>query len=526
MEIARLIHHPYTRPALLYAAWLGMFFLLFFRSWVSEDAYITLRVVDNFVHGYGLRWNITERVQVYTHPLWLLLHLPFAMLWSNFYHLNMALSLFCASFAVAIVLLTFRKSASVTLACFMLPLFLSKCFVEYAGSGLETALSYLLFAILGYVLTHWREQRYFMLALSFCSALLLLNRLDHLLMIAPLFAYLSWRDPNRFFSPKNLSSMALGMLPLLSWFTFSLWYYGFLFPNTKYAKLDTGLPLSDYIYQGLQYGFIWLTQDTLSALLLLTTLVLAWRRGDAFQKALAVGILINVCYVVAIGGDYMMGRFFAFIFFVACWLFFSLMPTRIRPDILFAIFACIVTAAAASHIVRDIRDMCSACIPIKGRVLDASRTFGGNALFSQYWPPVMRSEGQYKFARDGKEAAKESPPPIKSLRYIGMFGFYAGPNVVLVDELALADPLLARLPARKGRAFYVGHYYRRVPHGYIDAVKTGDLSGMNPHLAQYYDKIRLITQGDLNSKERLLTILRFNLGEYEHIKFAYLKKPR
>ena len=42
-------------------------------GWVAEDAYITLRTVDNFVHGDGLRWNVAERVQAYTHPLWTLL---------------------------------------------------------------------------------------------------------------------------------------------------------------------------------------------------------------------------------------------------------------------------------------------------------------------------------------------------------------------------------------------------------------------------------------------------------------------
>jgi hypothetical protein len=44
---------------------------------VGDDAYFTFRTIDNFVHGYGLRWNIAERVQAYTHPLWLLLLTPF-----------------------------------------------------------------------------------------------------------------------------------------------------------------------------------------------------------------------------------------------------------------------------------------------------------------------------------------------------------------------------------------------------------------------------------------------------------------
>ena len=43
------------------------------NSWIAEDAYITLRTVGNFLHGFGLRWNIAERVQSYTHPLWFFL---------------------------------------------------------------------------------------------------------------------------------------------------------------------------------------------------------------------------------------------------------------------------------------------------------------------------------------------------------------------------------------------------------------------------------------------------------------------
>ena len=45
--------------------------LLVQTSWVEEDAFITLRTSDNFIHGYGLRWNIDERVQTFTNPLWM-----------------------------------------------------------------------------------------------------------------------------------------------------------------------------------------------------------------------------------------------------------------------------------------------------------------------------------------------------------------------------------------------------------------------------------------------------------------------
>ena len=42
-------------------------------AWISDDAFITLRTIDNMLEGYGPRWNVIERVQTYTHPLWMLL---------------------------------------------------------------------------------------------------------------------------------------------------------------------------------------------------------------------------------------------------------------------------------------------------------------------------------------------------------------------------------------------------------------------------------------------------------------------
>ena len=47
--------------------------VLFHTAWLCDDAFILFRTADNFVHGQGLTWNVEERVQAYTHPLWLLL---------------------------------------------------------------------------------------------------------------------------------------------------------------------------------------------------------------------------------------------------------------------------------------------------------------------------------------------------------------------------------------------------------------------------------------------------------------------
>ena len=43
-------------------------------AWMCDDAYISFRSADNLIHGFGLTWNIDERVQVFTNPLWTLLN--------------------------------------------------------------------------------------------------------------------------------------------------------------------------------------------------------------------------------------------------------------------------------------------------------------------------------------------------------------------------------------------------------------------------------------------------------------------
>ena len=43
------------------------------NRWVCDDAFITFRYVQNLLGGNGLVYNVGERVEGYTHFLWLLL---------------------------------------------------------------------------------------------------------------------------------------------------------------------------------------------------------------------------------------------------------------------------------------------------------------------------------------------------------------------------------------------------------------------------------------------------------------------
>src|SRR5262245_57547519 len=65
-------------------------------AWVTEDAYITFRSIEQLFAGNGPRWNPHERVQVFTHPLWFILLSFWRVVSSNLYIGAIVLSLVCS----------------------------------------------------------------------------------------------------------------------------------------------------------------------------------------------------------------------------------------------------------------------------------------------------------------------------------------------------------------------------------------------------------------------------------------------
>jgi arabinofuranosyltransferase len=312
------------------------------NGWVSDDAYITFRFLENFYAGNGLRWNVYERVQAYTHPLWMLLHIPLYGVWDNIFLVTITISILCTIGAIVLVLRTFERPASVTLLCFLLPLGLSKIFVDFSTSGLENALSHLLFASFGYLLIRQRKHPYFWFYCSLNVALAMLNRLDVVILYLPPLLYITLPHLRRL----PWKQVMLGALPLISWFAFSLFYYGFLFPNTKYAKLNTGIASFEYMKQGVLYFFELFSSDAFSYMILCVTLartidtskdvIVAWCRKKAAPTehgphthlflCIGLGTLAYMVYVTIVGGDFMSGRFLVLPYFVTVWLIYATIP--------------------------------------------------------------------------------------------------------------------------------------------------------------------------------------------------------
>jgi arabinofuranosyltransferase len=488
----------------LVVALLGFGALVLWAAWVADDAFITVRVADNALRGFGLRWNIMERVQAYTHPLWLGIvlasyALTHEVLWT--------ISLVSTTITVVAVALLAHRVLRIGVGraiVFVLLLTCSKSVLSYGTSGLENPLSLLLLA--GLVLSPSGRPRTAVLL----AALLALCREDLLLIAAPIVLAhlrpLAW--------PARLRVLALGGLPLYGWEIFSLIYYGALVPNTALAKLGSGIAHGVLLRQGLRYWASLAVWDPVGAMLL--TCGVGAGLIDSRRRGLALGLVAYGLYLLWIGGDFMCGRFFAIPIVLATLMFCEAeWPARVRLWIaLFPLFLLAAPDRTPLHWLRGAELPWFSDGIIDERVFYVAHT----GLFH---PLRARDLRWHLYARHGREIAHRG---VAVESAIGMFGYYAGPTVHIIDDMALADPLLARLPMTDPSQFRPGHFRRALPEGYEATVYQGVNEITDPDLARYWDSIELITRGPIWSRARWRAIAASLDGELAPLRAAYLAR--
>lgn len=478
-------------------------------AWVCDDAYITFRTVDNFIHGYGLTWNVDERVQSYTHPLWMLLLSLFDFCLRNVYLSSIILSLICSLAALYLLVRYLARSPWTAILC-LVALAASKTFVDYATSGLEDALTFLLLALFALVYLRCSTHPRATLWLGLLAGLLTLNRMDTVLLVAPALLSVFIQQPHKL---RTLRHVAVGFLPFLLWEVFALWYYGFPFPNTAYAKLNTGIPEILLLVHGFAYvivSTIWF--DPMIGVLLLAGLLMPFFLKQQRLVPLALGMLLYVSYTVFIGGDFMAGRFLAAPLFVAV-IFLSQAPMPApRVVWLVAMSICLLIGAFTLYS-RWWWTFTPPNPPTQFSVYD-QRAFYGEA--TSIWHMGLTNEVPRFFtARDGTQARTQGQR-VTEYGSIGFYGFAAGPGVHVVDLYALSDPLLARLPALPDWGL-IGHFERQVPQGYLDTLRQGHNVIIDPAIARYYVQLTLVTRGNLFSWNRLVAIWKLNTGAYNSL---------
>ena len=497
---------------------LVVFVIILVRSaWIFDDAYITLRTVDNLYHGYGLTWNIGERVQTFTHPLWLLVLAITYFLSENSYFLLITLSIVITS--TTVILLLYKLASSTPHAIIgILMLLTSKAFIDFSTSGLENPLSHLIFTVFIIVFLYKSNSNYCLLFLMLTASLGMLNRMDLALLFIPALLYGIQKRHTR----QDILFAILGMTPIIFWEIFSLLYYGFLFPNTAYAKLNTGIPVSSLANQGVLYLLNSISRDPATIGFIFTSVLISVIERDSRRMILASSFILYVLYIIRIGGDYMTGRFLSVIVCGAVALITSSKLFSHKQSFNMALIALALLNLATPkppllYNAGDSRDETGPMGIYNGVEDGRFSNYQQTGLLTLTITEAMPRMG---WAYEGREA-REKGYKVVDRGAIGAFGYYAGPDVHIVDWYGIGDPLLARLHVDDPNNWWIGHFYRSIPEGYLETLENGSIAIRDPNLATYYEKLTIVTQGKLFDANRLVEIWRFNTGYYQPLLDAY-----
>jgi arabinofuranosyltransferase len=491
----------------------ALFTLVVFRNaWLNDDAYITFRTVDNFIRGDGLTWNPAERVQAYTHPLWMFaLSLAYLFTHEAFFT-SLALSMALSLAAVLLIGLRIAPSTPAALAGIAI-LIGSKAYVDYSTSGLENPLTHLLVALFLLVYLRWPDKPRHLFVLAGIAALVMLTRTDLIVLLLPALVYAALR-PRRW---SAVVAVVAGFIPFALWEAFSLFYYGFLFPNTAYAKLNTGISQRELVEQGLYYLLNSIRIDPLTLMVIAAGVAAPLVARNWRQAAVSAGMLLYLAYVVRIGGDFMSGRFLtAPLLCAAIVLVCQRWPA---PAYLLAAGVATAVSLASPYPPLFSGESFSLNRPYQ-EIKDEHGVADERGIYYQATGllKILRDPASFDhvYIQEGRQLAAEGPT-VTVQSSIGFIGYFAGRDAHIVDMFALADPLLARLPASENKDWRIGHFKRVIPYGYVRTLTSGENEIDDKRLARYYDKLALVTRGDLFDLNRLVEIWNFNTGKYDHL---------
>ena len=501
-------------------------YTILIMAWVGDDIQITFRQVWNFITGYGITYNFSERVQAFTHPLWFFFLSSIVFVTRELFNTTIFVCIVLSMLSV-LLLIKMEYDNKKCIKSVFSPIYLllfSWAFCDYTTSGLENSLSYFLVGLLLYMFnsTVWRKNiNYIFILLS----LLVLNRLDYVVLFSPLAIILLFEIKTL----RNfLSSVYIGVIIIFIWFLFATFYFGSPFPNTFYAKLNNNYSTIDVIKNGFDY-FIALKVDLSTVLIIISSFIISSLSKNRILIALSIGQILYLSYILWSGGDFMQGRFFSILVFLSIGqmilalskisvgevtynlMLFGLLflaaliglfsqhhvfsgPT-IRPPVLYPFLSDPNYVAKAGY---------NSAWDERGGFY---RTSGLLSARRKAWPAVM---GQ----RNGL--------PTKYETICGLIGISAltDTSTYYIDVCGLTDPFLSRIPPMKTPFVLAGHLYRKTPTEYGEYV-IGNIDQIpDTNLNELLSDVTITTKGDLFSLARLGAIWRLNTGHFSNIDFS------
>ena len=292
------------------------------RRWMSDDGYINLRVVWNVLHGHGPVFNIGERVEAGTSPLWILvLVVARILLWwvdPGWVAVLTGIALTLVGVALAIVgarswWRSLGREATLPLGAVALvalpPMW------DFASSGLETGLTFAwlggCWAALAGRLRHETPPR---VCDPFWLPVLVglgpLVRPD-LALVSLVFA-VALVATSAVDRRGALRALAVGAAAPVAYQLFRMGYYGLLVPNTALAKE------ADQALWGRGWTYLRLYLESTGVVLFLLALAVAFavaligakpgRRHVIVAAAPVAAAAVHLLYIVRVGGDFMFAR--------------------------------------------------------------------------------------------------------------------------------------------------------------------------------------------------------------------------
>ncbi|MSO49982.1 MAG: hypothetical protein EXQ49_08795 [Acidobacteria bacterium] len=327
-----------------------------------------------------------------------------------------------------------------------------------------------------------------------------------MLLVLPVALWASWQvRPRR----KAALAVVAGLVPAALWTLFSLVYYGFAFPNTAYAKLAADIHVNERLWQGLIYLLDSINRDPVTLTAIGVALIVATIERSKEAWFSAAGIVLTLVYVVWIGGDFMSGRFLAAPVLMAVWMLVRMQ--RLTQAEWWPVLAVLAVAAIASP-----------QLPVRSdRTFDSSGTHSGivdeRGVYFQTWSLLKADRLAFAEPEWPRWDGQMTPEHVlDTCGLMGADGLSWGPRTYMLDECALADPLMARLPSIWKEEWRPGHYRRMVPDGYRESVQQDGNLLRDPKLAEYYTALRTVVRGpSLWSADRLRTIWRMNRGQLD-----------
>jgi arabinofuranosyltransferase len=518
--------YPRKENTLLAYPILAFYLLLVIRSaWISDDGMITFRVVENFLAGYGLGYNPFVRVQAFTHPLWMFLisiaYLAERVFVSSapnaLFHITIFLAFLFSGLTVYLLLTCISSPGILSGGFTLLTLSLSSSFIDFSTSGLENPLTHFLLII--FVIAYIAEAPNILL-LAFISSLIMLNRTDAFLLIAPALLYVWWNSSRR---KKDALIMLAGLMPILIWELFSLFYFGFLFPNTAYAKLNTGISGAALALQGFDYFLNSINWDPIVFFTIALAGITLYFEKNRKYFFLFTGVLLYLGYIIKIGGDFMSGRFLTAPLLLSTAII-SNLPAEKKMKIgslCLVVFLGVFSMRSPLWSSNMVLYLPTYPISDRNGVSDQRLHYFGNERKGQFDSfaenGFRNNETGSRFA--GSEWRFKKFEKVYVADALGKPGYVKGPNTYVIDNYALSDPLLARLPTLPG--WEIGHFRRELPEGYLETLETGENKIADPNLALYYSELKYVISGELFNRDRLIKIWKFNTGQYDHLLGIY-----